>query len=276
MGKSFDRFALTGVLLYAATLAVLLWKRPIGDFPMPPLWFYFAWAVLPTLAGMLPLLADAKSAWIRFPQFLVAVVIYGVAWVGQFHFALAVLRLVDDRELMIGFLNFVTYIDNFLNYSLLVALLCLGGATTRIDWAAWARDIWSGKADAMLATRQETVLRRAIRIIVAGVVGTLAALMLFDFLRTTLDSYMILPTRAIVDTIILLACQLLTIFASCQLARRKRGVMLALTIVSTYLLAIAFIRGHGEYAVMAVPATACLVCAAAFARGGRLESDAYG
>jgi hypothetical protein len=276
VGKSFDRFALTGVLLYAATLAVLLWKRPIGDFPLPSIWFYFAWAVLPTLAGMLPLLADAKSAWIRFPQFLVAMLLYGIAWVGQARVAPPMLRHIGDGELMIGFFNFWTNSYSLLSYSLLAAFLCLGWATTRIDWAAWGRDIWSGKADAMLAKGQETMLRRAIRIIVAAAVGTSAALMLFDVVRTTQDSYMILPTRAIVDTVILLACQLLTIFASWQLARRKRGVMLALTIVSTYLLAIAVVLGQGEYALMAVPATACLVCAAALTRGGRVESDAYG
>ena len=109
----------------------------------------------------------------------------------------------------------------------------------------------------------------ALRILVAGVIGALAAALFFDLLATALDSYVILPTSAIIDRFVLLLCQLLTIFAAWQLARRKRGVMLALGIVTTYLLAIAVIRGEWQYVVIAAPATFGLVCAAAFVRRGR-------
>lgn len=277
MRSAIARVGWTATLLYATTLFALLLVRPRGDFYLPPLWLYIAWPVLPTLAGTLPMLADAKSAWIRIPQILVAMLLYWITWLGQFRLlAPIMLRPNVDRELSGGFANFYALSDRPLNYSLLAAFLCLSLVVMRNDLVAWGRAIWSGETDAVIAMRDETRLHRAMRIIVGTIIGALAAAWSANTLAMIMDTYAFSSTGILADLFIVLACQVLTLAAAWRLASRKRGVMLALSIASTYLLTTAVLRSEWMYALEAIPAMFGLLCVAAIVRRGRLRASAVG
>jgi hypothetical protein len=181
---------------------------------------------------------------------------------------------IPDSELAAGFNNFWMLSDRPLNYSLIAAFLCLGLVAPGNKWAIWLRAIWSGETDAMIANSDETGSRRLLRITVAGIVGALAAALFVEVIRADMDAA-IWPTVVTSDSFVLPACQLITIVAAWRLARRKSGVMLALAMVSAYLLCVAVIQGDLQYLIIGVPAMFGLVCVAAFVRRGHLKPGSF-
>jgi hypothetical protein len=120
------RAALASALLYGATVMSLWATREVGGGPLPPHWFYFAYAVLPTIAGVLPLAVRFRSRWLRFCLFLVAMYCYGVVWFHQLRLnGLLGLGLFDARWL-VELTNFISMWDRPFSWSYLAAAVCLG------------------------------------------------------------------------------------------------------------------------------------------------------
>lgn len=271
MHKAFANFVRTGALLFLATLAVMLWKRPCCDILLPPPWFYMVWAAPAALACALVVAVEAKPAWVRFLQFLLAFMVYGIAWFVPFRFFFpALFEPGVDRELAVGFSNFWSFSYRTYNEALFTAFLCL--VVPRIRWRAWARAIWSGKTDALIATRAESHWRRAMRIVIASAVGALAAQLLVGAGKLAAWSWTESPSWLIFKHLAVMACYLLTLFAVVRLVQRKSGVLLLLAVASAYPLVLALAGARWEHvAQVGAPAILGLVSVAAFVRSGGKE-----
>jgi hypothetical protein len=129
MSTGAQRALLDSILLYVAGALALLLTRAKGfptPVPLPPNWFYVVYAVLPTMAGLLPLAVNASSRLFRFSLYIVALYFYSLTWFHQ----LGLIPLLGlgplDERWIVELTNFIAFWDRPFNWSFLAAVVCLG------------------------------------------------------------------------------------------------------------------------------------------------------